>query len=209
MKKLIAVLSIVLAACGGGGDDTTSAQQSAAPGKLLIVGNSLTTHPPLPDRGWLGNWGMAASTASKDYAHLVAASLGMTLDARHTSPLEMDPAANASLASGYGVTASDVVVVELGDNVADLSTFRPYYAKLLDDVKGAKKLACTSTWWRRPVVDDAMRAECEARGGRWVFIGDIYPMALDPQEYADASIQAHPHDASMRVIADRVAAALR
>ena len=39
--------------------------------KVLFLGNSITLHGPAPAIGWLGNWGMAASTKDNDYVHLV------------------------------------------------------------------------------------------------------------------------------------------
>lgn len=43
---------------------------SGAP-RLLFLGNSVTWHGPKEDIGWTGDWGMAASSAGKDYAHRV------------------------------------------------------------------------------------------------------------------------------------------
>ena len=39
--------------------------------RILFIGNSVTWHGPKEDIGWTGDWGMAASSAEKDYAHLV------------------------------------------------------------------------------------------------------------------------------------------
>ncbi len=36
---------------------------------ILFMGNSITLNLPVPDRGWSGSWGMAASSQAQDYAH--------------------------------------------------------------------------------------------------------------------------------------------
>ncbi len=41
------------------------------PKKVLILGNSITWHPPGPDLNWFGNWGMAATAADKDFLSLL------------------------------------------------------------------------------------------------------------------------------------------
>jgi hypothetical protein len=61
---------------------------------LLVVGNSLTQHGPKPDKGWSGNWGMAASSADKDFVHLLVKRLEthttytIALSIVHGYPLE-------------------------------------------------------------------------------------------------------------------------
>lgn len=39
------------------------------PVKILIIGNSITQHNASEQKGWLGTWGMAASSEDKDYVH--------------------------------------------------------------------------------------------------------------------------------------------
>ena len=41
--------------------------------KVLIYGNSIALYGPKADIGWTNCWGMAASAAEKDFAHLVVA----------------------------------------------------------------------------------------------------------------------------------------
>ena len=43
--------------------------------RILFVGNSITVHPPVPEIGSTGSWGMAATAAEKDYVHLVVGAL--------------------------------------------------------------------------------------------------------------------------------------
>lgn len=44
--------------------------------KILILGNSITLVEANPEIGWYGHYGMAASTKSKDYSHILIKKLG-------------------------------------------------------------------------------------------------------------------------------------
>jgi hypothetical protein len=180
---------------------------------LLVIGNSITRHTPSPELGWTSDWGMAASSADKDFAHLTAATLHVPLTPLNFSDLEKDPAANQWQIPSFvqSATLQTAIVVELGDNVpvASIPAFASAYARLLDSLHGAK-MACVSTWWRDDAKDAAIEQACTSHGGRFVFIGDIYPQrADDVGRYTNSDVDAHPHDWSMQVIATRVAAALQ
>ena len=43
--------------------------------KMLVIGNSLTLHPPKPEISWYGNWGMAATSQENDFVHKLHAKL--------------------------------------------------------------------------------------------------------------------------------------
>ena len=54
---------------------SSASAETLAPLKVLFVGNSITLHGPKADIDWHGNWGMAATSADKDYVHLVTKAL--------------------------------------------------------------------------------------------------------------------------------------
>lgn len=230
--RLCAALVLAAGAAGCGGGSSTSAAVSSPAAELaqpqpspqpqvpqaqftnlLVIGNSITRIPPSPALGWTGNWGMAASSPDNDFAHLTAATLNLPLTALNFSELEKAPMANTWQIPSYAQTANaqTAAVVELGDNVSlsSVSEFGAAYGTLLDALHVAK-LACVSTWWREDAKDAVIENACKAHGGKYVFIGDIYPQrADDVGRYADRDVDAHPHDWSMQVIATRVVAALR
>ena len=51
----------------------TVAREDGGKFKVLVYGNSIALHGPKADIGWTNCWGMAASAAEKDFAHLVDA----------------------------------------------------------------------------------------------------------------------------------------
>lgn len=215
-SALIALLlSVTLAACGGGdaGDAPADTVTKVAPTKLLVIGNSLTLHPPAPNIGWAGNWGMAASTAAQDFAHLSGKSLGVPV-----TPLNyfLETTNNAPDITRYPamLTAGTVVVVQLGENVANDLAFLPAYKALLATVKPAHQVLCVGSWWLNADPEAALKAACEEAGGTYVFIGDLFTSAANQADklvtpYAHPGVNDHPHDWGMSQIAVRVVAAVR
>jgi len=216
---LASLITAVLTACGGGGSDAEPAPPAPpatvglpAPTSLVVIGNSITMHPISEAIQWNHASGMAASDAAHDYAHLIAAGLGLpTVSARNVALLERAETADLSLipAATSGIDAQTAVVVQLGDNavVTGSPAFTASYVALLDAVSARQSLICLSTWWWDSGKDAMIKAQCEAHGGHYVYIGDIYPTRADviPADEHPAIVD-HPHDASMAVIAQRVLA---
>lgn len=200
-------------------DDVTLAP--VAPGsagpKAVFIGNSITYSIATPSMGWDHTSGMSASSSETDFAHLVAAALGVESPSiTNFSALERDPAANKWLIPDFtsGIDEATAVTIELGDNVplARLSEFADAYDALLGSAKHGRSLVCVSTWWEEPSRDAVIASACEAHGGTYVYIGDILTDPanrdrLEGPQYTDPSVQDHPHDWSMARIAQRVVAA--
>jgi hypothetical protein len=235
MRLAVVICFAALVGCGGGGSAepeapailespesiasrTSTIRPVAAEAPkftaLVFIGNSLTRHPPNPAIGWTGDWGMAVSAKEKDYAHLTAGALGMTLETFNISGLEWDQTTYLPFIPEVTstITSMKAVVVELGDNVTPgtEAAFIAAYGKLLDAAKPASALVCLSSWQARPVLDAKIKAACEVHGGAYVYIGDVYPTRKDViGSYSNAGVDGHPHDWSMAVIADRATKALR
>jgi alpha-galactosidase len=176
---------------------------------ILFIGNSLTLHAPAPDIGWTGNWGMAASAQAKDYAHVLAAKFPaahqteVNLGAFETSYRTFDLGSLDSLLAAR----PDLVVVELGDNVADVSEYQSYYRTLIDRIesKTSAQVLCASTWFRKLVIDGAIHDACTSGGGRYV---DLSPISINPvnqagseRTFGDAGVAGHPGDRGMSAVA--------
>lgn len=189
--------------------------------KILFLGNSLTYHAYSKAVGWTGDWGMAATAQSKDYAHLVTSSI-----ARLNG--NVSPAITAVNIVSYGAFeqkytnydaatelkalvdwAPNIVVVELGDNVsASLTTqtaidaYASSYADVLSVLKNSSEkpaIFATSTWWKSDTTDEIMKTACTSAGGVFINIGGLFANTANQGGWG-----GHPNDAGMQAIADTV-----
>ena len=81
--------------------------------KILFLGNSITLHPPLVERKWNGNWGMAASRLEKDFVHLLTQQInehtGGALKVTLVDPTKKNPDGSTSLGDANVVNIADIL----------------------------------------------------------------------------------------------------
>ncbi|MDB6167703.1 MAG: hypothetical protein JWM88_567 [Verrucomicrobia bacterium] len=198
----------------------------AEEGKLLFVGNSITLHGPSEKVGWTGNWGMAASTAEKDYVHLVVEAVAK----RRGRPPEFRVVNVAEFERDfeqYDIAAklkdqiafqADTVIVAIGENVSALKTdeakakFKESTVRLLTLLKGHGALFVRSCFWADATKDALLKEACATAGGVFVDIStldrDEANFARSEREIAHAGVARHPGDKGMRGIADALVAAM-
>lgn len=200
-----------------------SGGKNAYSGSLLIVGNSLTQHGPAPDKGWTGNWGMAASSADKDFVHLLVKKL--EADKKNTFNLSIIPGSSIEkvffnetdykvLNGGDGTY--DYIVLEIGDNIDFTNplkaTFQNRYRDVVDKLKiklGKNGvLVCLGKWWSNDVIDDQIRSACEAGKGKFVSLkpisSQIESRASYERQFSNAGVGDHPGDWAMQKISEAV-----
>jgi hypothetical protein len=227
-RILAAMLAACVAGCGGGGgsSDPAPAPPPVKATSLVAIGNSLTFIPDQAD--WSPGRGAAASDLAHDYVHVAASGMGLTVSAQrnfaraerpandpNNTPADMAPMAQQIASQTAGIDASTDVVVLLGDNAwtgpsPEYDQFVANYAALLAAIEAEHPhaLYCLSTWWINTAKDAMISAACTAHGGRYVFIGDIYPTRQDVIPASeDPNLLGHPHDWSMAAIAQRIIAA--
>lgn len=188
--------------------------------KILFLGNSLTYHPSKPEIGWTGDWGMAASSADKDYAHLVASAVAAANDGTPPAMQAVNIYSFGMFEQNYATynaplelrTLLDwkptVLVVELGDNSsASLtsdeakSAFATGFEAVLAAFKAESRpeIFVLSTFWPTPTTDVLLRQACANVGGVFVDISSLYGTAANRGGWG-----GHPSDAGMAAIADTV-----
>ena len=193
--------------------------------KILFLGNSLTYHPYNAGIGWLGDWGMDASTAANDYAHLVTSAIADCNSGNR-------PAITATNIYLYGMFEqnyatydveseladllawqADIVVVQLGDNVAAslssqeaIDAYTASYTNLLTAFKNSSQqpaMFALSTWWTDETTDDIMDNACTEVGISFVSIDGLYGDTANRGGWG-----GHPNDAGMAAIANTLLRAM-
>lgn len=189
--------------------------------KVLIYGNSIALHAPKADIGWTNCWGMAASAAEKDFAHLVVAGLEAKLGKkadfriRNLATLERNFATNIATVAEIAADADwkpDYVVVAIGENVPGIDgPNAALYRKFLADiarpfVEGGAKVVLRSPFWM-----NAEKAECTANAAAEV--GAVYvdagPLGFKEENkaiglFSHGGVANHPGDLGMKCLADLI-----
>lgn len=193
--------------------------------RILFLGNSITYHPSLPSINWYGAWGMAASSADKDYVHVLTNRIGQAAGAMpsfmatnifnfETNYTTYDPAANLQAELAF---QPDIVVLAIGENVPSLGAtqaetdYANAYSNLLSVLKnnGNPTIFTRSCFWADATKDQIMRTATLAAGDYFVDISSLCRnsanYAYSEATYADerfSSFNSHPGDAGMTAIAN-------
>lgn len=202
--------------------------QSAEIQKILFLGNSITLHGPNKGIGWDGNWGMAASSADKDYVHLVAKALagkgGSAPETmvRNVASFERQYGTfdAAALIKETAAFKADLIVVAIGENVPALTNaackaeFAAKTAALLKGIMGANQplVVVRSCFWANGPKDEALKKACGEIGGAYLDIGalgkDERNYARSEREFKHKGVANHPGDGGMQAIADAIVGAV-
>ncbi len=200
--------------------------------RVLIIGNSILKNGPLPDIGWAGNWGMAASAPEKDFVHLLMARIEATLGRpvvfmihnmafwentwsviRHDIPL-------VTYARDFN---PDVIVSCISENTGlydhQVSGYMAKYEDMISLIAGGKSgtrqadvLVRGSFWTINANTDLALSRVAASRGWPYVSCSDLCTQDnlgwtadyyLGPGE-VQPSVLNHPNDRGMQAITDRI-----
>ncbi len=198
----------------------TPCPSAMASRKILILGNSITQHGPLPTEGWLGNWGMAASALEKDYVHVTIDSLKryctcvkVEFKALNISSWEMNFDFDFSGESGtkdLQTFQPDILIVRLGENVkeeyARSHGYEDALKVMIDRFKGPSgRVLITGNFWPNAYKDEAQKNVADTNTYEFVPLNELAAdetnKALD---HFQGGVGQHPSDKGMREIADRV-----
>lgn len=202
--------------------------------RLLFLGNSITYHLPDPVIGWTNTCGMSASSAEKDYTHLVAAGLSAHL----RQPVEAVATSETVGFERDGYLTWDVerelkkfidfkpdyVVIALGENGADRipgeerrRKYREGLAKMSAVFKAGRdrppRVVFRGAFWTKSAEgkDPEIRAAAAAGGDPFVETCDLFADAgmCAYERFRNYSVGAHPGDKGMAEIARRILETLK
>ncbi|GAB3037238.1 SGNH/GDSL hydrolase family protein [Spirosoma pulveris] len=189
--------------------------------RMLILGNSIMSHGPVPDLGWFNSNGMAASAPEKDFVHLLTGRLrvlypAITVDLESGGGFERDFGTAAYSIDEFTPILQrvkpDLIVLRIGENidqgVVAQRNFEKQYRQLLDLLASygqPVRLVCTTSVWNKPQSDAIVRAVTLEKGHALV---DLSPLVGQggyfASQYKDPGVAAHPNDAGMQRIADLI-----
>tara|TARA_R110002124_G_scaffold188441_3_gene355616 strand:+ start:3478 stop:4146 length:669 start_codon:yes stop_codon:yes gene_type:complete len=200
-------LAIVLLSCKEEKDRSISIN------KILVIGNSITIHPPDPSIGRNGNWGMAANEADQDYFSLLKDNLqsyfpDLEMIRENVYPFERQfETIDFEQYSHLREFEADVIIIRLGENNIDAELSNWNLAESIQDFAfylgtTNTKFIITTTFWPSPNVNEQLRHV--ASQNHWEFV-DISAFGSNPAnmaigQFEDNAVASHPNDQGMLAI---------
>ena len=186
--------------------------------KMLIIGNSITYHPPDASIGWDADWGMAASRPELDYVSVLTQSVRKKYPAievlrenvypfeRHYDELDWERY------SHLRDFEADLLIVRLGENVdiqkLEGDIFKNSLQGFLVYLSGGREIAVivTTTFWENAPMTAQLTKAGEESGWNIVHLSDLGQddqyMAIG--QFENDAVSRHPNDLGMEEIARRI-----
>ncbi len=192
--------------------------------KMLVIGNSITRHgPSLEQLGWNGDWGMAATSADKDFVHVLHRFIAENQQSELSPELKLGQIDEMHM-TGYEEYLSfdaDLIVIELGDNFpvkdANEEKFTQPYRKMVrafrDNNENHPLIVCVGTWGNDVERNSLIQKVCQELDVMYVPIGflalDGANMAKSEGHFTNAGVNWHPGDRGMQRIAETLWSAIK
>lgn len=194
-----------------------------SPKKVLILGNSITWHPPGPDINWFGNWGMAATAADRDFLSLLTKKIKENNEqnevlGKNVYPFERGyETINLTEFDELKTFKADIIIIRFGENISEteraanpqLQVALKAFVDYLADGRSVKVIL-TTPFWTNPGVNQNYLLLSEQNKWPLIPLHDLglanENMALE--RFENISVGRHPGDLGMERIASRIWAVL-
>lgn len=180
--------------------------------RVLILGNSILKHPPSPNLGWSGDWGMAATSPDRDFLHLYNKLLiesnkynDVSIDFKNISIWENDFNYNIKQDLDISTYSYDLLIIRLGENVSNKDEYYlalDYVIKLFKNEK--TKVIITGIIWEDDKKENIHQQL--AIDNQYKFIS-FASFRSQPENYSwgiyeNSAVAAHPSDFGMENISN-------
>jgi len=189
------------------------------PKKVLILGNSITWHPPGPDLSWFGNWGMAATAADKDFLSLLTKKIKENNEqnevlGRNVYPFERTyETIKLTEFEDLKAFKADIIIIRFGENITEkeraenpqLQVAVKAFVDYLADGRPVKVILTTPFWTNLGVNQNFLAL---SEKNKWPLI-PLHDLGLANENMAlerfeNISVGRHPGDLGMERIATRI-----
>jgi hypothetical protein len=214
--NLNVIICLLLLFCPTVPQPVRQASLAMGPYRILVLGNSMTLHPPAKSLGWTGNWGMAASGQSKDFVHLLIARLH---EGNYNAALQYANVAESFERKYWAFDEKDMqqfrninpdlLIIRMGENVPvdscakySLPEALTRLAVYITSGNPHARVCITTRFWPSKYMDGLIR-EAAAKNN-WTLI-DLSGAAADSSnmaygKFSNPAVARHPSDAGMNFI---------
>ena len=187
--------------------------------RIMIIGNSITRHQPLPEIGWENDWGMAASSKERDYAHLIISHVRSKHPNAAFCIVQAAVWERTYTCCDYGASFADalgfhpdVIVCAISANIAAADFDRVDFVREIGLLHGYLSdgahphIIMTTSFFDNEEKTAAIKEYASLVGGEVVEISDLCHdeenLAID--KHWHSGIEHHPGDVGMARIAERI-----
>ncbi|MGQ7946744.1 hypothetical protein [Flavobacterium sp. WC2509] len=186
--------------------------------KVLIVGNSITYREPIPERGWYGNWGMAASAPDKDFESLLTVKMtdyysneNVIVSSKNISFWELNFDYDLNQYTDISNKVYDILIVRLGENIDTSSKqFKNYESSLTLMINHFKtkntKVIITGNLWSSLEKDLIQEKVAKDNNYKYISLIDFQNHYNNYAygQYEDDAVSNHPSDTGMVNLANLI-----
>ena len=179
--------------------------------RVLFIGDSLTYHGQTPNL-WNYDSGMAASSPSQDFVHLVAQHIQDKMGRRPVEIL-INNGGNGKIGSmltyltGHPELKPSLVILQGGENDPFDASFQDTYQSLLTFYQASRTPYIVLGDWWNSTKSDFDRQQAVAHGYAWIdltIINKNPTMSGDGGPYHVDGVAKHPNDQGMKAIANAI-----
>jgi hypothetical protein len=183
--------------------------------RIVVVGNSITRHPPKPEIGWKGDWGMAASSPDSAFVAILARRFKQetpTAQVKFQNIAEWERnywKYDLHRLDTVKQFNPDLLIVRLGENIkGDSMTIHgldKQFPRLLHELAGpTTHVVVVSSFWSDLPATPVLKKLAEQEHEQYIYLDGLDKIPGDKAtgQFSDAGVAGHPSNKGHRAIAN-------